>query len=190
MNRALTATAAALVSVLSLAACSSSAGTGSSATPSTSASPSASETNPYGAAVVDPLGPNEPVLTLSGGSGGKVELTLAELEALGTTTVTIYEPFVKKQQTFTGVPLSAVLDRDGIASSATIDTIALNDYEYSNLASTFEASDAILATQRDGQPIPYDQGGPVRLVFPDGSSLAGVLDAWNWSLSEIAVSTS
>lgn len=190
MNRALLATAAALLSALSLAACSSSDGGGSTSAPSASASPSASETNPYGAAVVDPLGPDEPVITLSGGSGGKVGLTLAELEALGTVSVTVYEPFVKKQQTFTGVPVSAVLDRGGIASSSTIDTIALNDYEYSNLASAFEASDAIIATQRDGQPIPYDQGGPVRLIFPDGSELASVLDAWNWSLTEIAASAS
>jgi len=195
VNRALLAASAsasvAVVAALSLTACASSSdGAGSSAAPSTSASASPSETNPYGAAVVDPLGPDEPVITLSGGTAGTVGLTLAELEALGTETVTIYEPFVKKQQTFTGVPLSAVLDRDGIASTQTIDTIALNDYEYSSLASALEDSDAILATQRDGEPIPYDQGGPVRLIYPDGSELAGVLDAWNWSLAEISVSAS
>lgn len=153
------------------------------------ASPSASETNPYGAAVVDPLGADEPVVTLSGGSAGTVGLTLAELEALGTTTVTVNEPFVKQVQTFTGVPLSAVLDRGGIAPTATVDTIALNDYEHSGLASDLEASDAILATRRDGLPIPYDQGGPIRLVYPDGTALAGVLDAWNWSLTEIAAAS-
>jgi len=190
VNRALLAASVAVVAALSLTACASSSDGGSSAAASTSASASPSETNPYGASVVDPLGADEPVITLSGGTAGKVGLTLAELEALGTVTVTVNEPFVKKQQTFTGVLLSAVLDRDGIASTQTIDTIALNDYEYSSLASTLEASDAILATQRDGEPIPYDQGGPVRLIYPDGSELAGVLDAWNWSLAEITASAS
>ena len=154
----------------------------------TSATPAASETNPYGAAAIDPLGPDEPVLSLEGGSAGTVVLTLAELEALGTQTVTLYEPFVKKQQTFTGVPLSALFDRAGIASDQDVDTIALNDYEYSANAGDLEASDALLATQRDGAPIAYDQGGPIRLVYPDGTSLAGNLDAWNWSLARISVS--
>jgi len=190
VNRALLTASVAVVAALFLTACSSSEGTGSPASSTAPASASPSETNPYGAAVVDPLGPDEPVITLKGGAAGEVGLTLAELEALGTVTVTINEPFVKKQQTFTGVPLSAVLDRDGIASTQTIDTIALNDYEYSSLASTLEASDAIIATQRDGEPIPYDQGGPVRLIYPDGSELAGVLDAWNWSLAEITASAS
>ena len=46
---------------------------------------------------------------------------------------------------------------------------------------------ALIATQRDGAPIPYDQGGPVRIVFPDGTPLSSNLDAWNWSLATITV---
>lgn len=165
-----------------LAGCSSAASTPAGPTPTPSVS------NPYGAAAIDPLGPDEPVLVVSGGSAGTVELTLAELEALGTTTVTVYEPFVKTQQTFTGVPISAVLDRAGISADQQVDTIALNDYEYTDLAGDLEASDGLVATQREGEAIPYDQGGPIRLIFPDGSALAGNLDAWNWSVAEIAVS--
>lgn len=180
-SRLLVLTAVAAVALL--AGCSSAAP----AAP-TSPTPTPSASNPYGAAAIDPLGPDEPVLVVSGGSAGTVELTLAELEALGTTTVTVYEPFVKTQQTFTGVPISAVFDRAGIAADQQVDTIALNDYVYSDLAGDLEASDALVATQREGGPIPYDQGGPVRLIYPDGSTLAGNLDAWNWSVAEIAVS--
>ena len=155
----------------------------------TSPTPSATSTNPYGEAAIDPLGADEPVLTVVGGSAGDVGLTMAELEGLGTTTVTVAEPFVKKQQSFTGVRLADILDKAGIATTETIDTIALNDYEYSASVSDLEASDALIATRRDGEPIPYDQGGPVRLIFPDGSALAGNLDAWNWSLTRIEVTT-
>ena len=177
----------AALSVAALAGCASSAvdtGAGSSSTSS------ATETNPYGGAAVDPLGADEPVLTLLGGSAGTVELTLAQLEELGTTTVTVDEPFVKKQQSFTGVPVSAIFDRAGIPSTAKVDTIALNDYEYAAVAGDLEGSAGMIATQRDGTPIPYDQGGPIRLVYPDGSPLSGILDAWNWSLKSIAVSSS
>ena len=183
MSRRLALAAVAVVA-LALSGCSS---TGSSS--SADATPSASSTNPYGAAAIDPLGPNDPVLELSGGTAGTVSLTLAQLESLGTETVTVAEPFVKKTQTFVGVPVSAVFDRAGIPSSARVDTMALNDYEYAALASELEASKGLIATRRDGQPIPYDQGGPIRLVYPDGTALAPVLDAWNWSLEKIVVTT-
>lgn len=118
-----------------------------------------------------------------------MSLTLEQLEALGTQEITIDEPFVKKRQTFTGVPLATVLAKAGIPETATLNTVALNDYQYSNTASALVGSNALIATRRDGQPVPYDQGGPVRLVFPDGSPLSTVLDAWNWSLTSIDVTT-
>ena len=126
---------------------------------------------------------------VSGGSAGPQSFTLAQLEALGTTTITIDEPFIKKRQSFTGVPMAAVLATAGIPATATINTKALNDYEYAAPASNFIGSQALIATQRDGQPVPFDAGGPIRIVFPDGSPLSSVLDAWNWSLSSIAVVT-
>ena len=191
---ALTAVTALVVSAL--AACSSSGNSSNSTSPSASPSPtvtssaSASPTNPYGTPpAVDPPGPTEPVLVVSGGSAGPQSFTLAQLEALGTTTITIDEPFIKKRQSFTGVPMAAVLATAGIPATATIYTKALNDYEYAAPASNFIGSQALIATQRDGQPVPFDAGGPIRIVFPDGSPLSSVLDAWNWSLSSIAVVT-
>jgi hypothetical protein len=35
--------------------------------------------------------------------------------------------------------------------------------------------------------IPYDQGGPIRIIFGSKSTWAKYLDAWNWSLSSITV---
>jgi len=161
---------------------------GSAGVPATSASPSA--TNPYGTVTVDPPGPNDPVLTVSGGTAGTVSFTVRQLEALGLTTVTVSEPFVKKQETFTGVPMSAVLTKAGIPSGARIDTVALNDYHYANVSSAFSDSSGLIATRVGAGPVPFDAGGPIRLVFPDGSALSTVLDAWNWSLATITVTTS
>ena len=50
-------------------------------------------------------------------------------------------------------------------------------------------SNALIATTRDNGPIPYDQGGPIRIVFPDGTPLSSVLDAWTWSLATINVTS-
>ncbi len=146
----------------------------------------ASTTNPYGVPSIDPPAPNEAVLEVKGGAT-PLSLTLDQLNALGNTTITIDEPFVKKRQTFSGVPLATLLSKAGIPTTATINTVALNDYHYAAPAGPMVASEALIATRRDGAPIPYDQGGPIRIVFPDGTSLSSVLDAWNWSLASISV---
>lgn len=170
-----------------LAGCSAASAGPSQGSASPTASPSASSTSPYGTLTIDPAGPDDPVLEVDGGSSGHQSFTLVQLEALGTTTITVDEPFVKKRQTFGGVPLGTVLAKAGIPDGATIDTVALNAYHYSNVARPMIASGALIATKRDDAAIPYDQGGPIRLVYPDGSPLSSVLDAWNWSLESIRV---
>ena len=194
------AVVAAAVAVALLSACSSASSDGSGSSPTASgasaassaastASPSPSSSNPYGVLTVDPPGPTEAVLTVTGGSAGPVALTLAQLEALGTETVTIDEPFVKQRLTFTGVPMAKVLEKAGIPDGANITTKALNDYEYANVASAFTGSHAIIATKRGDEPVPFDAGGPIRIIFPDGSALTSTLDAWNWSLASIRLTS-
>ncbi len=179
---------AAAFAVIGLAACggdpATSGKSSSAGSPTTQAS--ASTTNPYGVPSIDPPAPNEAVLQVKGGAA-PLSLTLDQLDALGNTTITIDEPFVKKRQTFSGVPLATLLSKAGIPTTATINTVAVNDYHYAAPAGTMVASEALIATRRDGAPIPYDQGGPIRIVFPDGTPLSSVLDAWNWSLASISV---
>ena len=87
-------------------------------------------------------GPDEPILTVTGGST-PLKLTMDQLNALGRTSMTVDEPFVKKRQTFTGVPLATVLARAGIPDTASIDTVALNAYHYSSAVGPLVASSAL-----------------------------------------------
>lgn len=151
-----------------------------------SAANAAETTNPYGTSTVDPAGPNEVIFTVSKGSK-KVQFTSSKLNKLKTTTISIYEPFLKKRQTFTVVTMKSLFALVGISGNDKVATRALNDYVYSNTASKFNAANAYIAIKRNGIDIPYDQGGPIRLVFADNSAWAKNLDAWNWSLSSIAV---
>jgi hypothetical protein len=150
------------------------------------AATAAETTNPYGTSTVDPAGPNEVIFTISKGSK-KVQFTSAKLNKLKSSTITIYEPFLKKRQTFTVVTMKSLFALVGISGKDKVATRALNDYVYSNTASKFLAANGYVAIKRNGVDIPYDQGGPIRLVFADNSAWAKNLDAWNWSLSSIAV---
>lgn len=147
---------------------------------------SAAENNPYGISTVDPAGPNEIIFTVSKGSK-KTSFAYPRLLKMKSSTISIYEPFLKKRQTFTVIPLKNFFALVGIAGKDKVSTVALNDYIYSNTASEFIAAGAYIAIKRNGVEIPYDQGGPIRLVFSDKSKWAKNLDAWNWSLAAIRV---
>jgi hypothetical protein len=142
--------------------------------------------NPYGGTEVDPPAADEAVLVALAPDGTQTSLTMEQLDALGTEEIQINEPFVKSCQTFTVVPLQAVLQAADIPTdSGTLSTIALNNYVYDGSIPELVAGQAMIAVQRAGQDIPVDQGGPIRIVFPDDSPMASNLDAWNWSLMRI-----
>lgn len=143
-------------------------------------------TNPYGTSTVDPAGPNEVILTISKG-GKKSEFTYARLMKMKSQTISIYEPFLKKRQTFTVIPIEKFFLLVGIKGSDKVATRALNDYVYTNTASAFIKAGALVAIKRSGKDIPYDQGGPIRLIYGDKSIWAKELDAWNWSITSITV---
>lgn len=146
----------------------------------------ATDKNPYGTSTVDPAGPNEVIFTVSKGDR-EVGFTLARLLKMKSSTISIYEPFIKKRQTFTVVPMKNFFSMAGISGKDKVVTTALNDYTYTNTASKFIEAGAFLAIKRNGAEISYDQGGPIRIVFSDKSKWATYLDAWNWSLASISV---
>lgn len=139
----------------------------------------------YGGFPIDPPAADEVVLTIT--ASESVDFTYAELQALATVEITIFEPFIEQQQSFTGVPLADLLSTAGVPATARIETVALNDYAYADSASQWIDNDALLAVYRDGALIPMDQGGPIRIVFAEGSDAFELLDAWNWSLRSITV---
>ena len=142
--------------------------------------------NPYGTGNVDPAAPNEVILTITKGSK-KVEFAYPRLQKLKQSTITIYEPFLKKRQSFTVIPLKNLFNLAGISGKDRVKTLALNDYLFTETAENFISANTYLAIKVNGQPIGYDQGGPIRLIFSDKSKWSKNLDAWNWSLVSISV---
>lgn len=166
--------------VSTLTACTSATGTENS-----SPSPSATE-NPYGGFAVDSPGKNETILTIIGPKETD-EYSITDLGKLETQSVSIKEPFLKVDQTFTGVPLKTLFEAAGISDGDKLSTVALNDYKFDDKAGNFTDAQGYLAIERDGKEIPMDQGGPIRIVFPSQSKYFDYLDAWNWSIRTISV---
>lgn len=146
----------------------------------------AKDSNPYGGVKVPPPSPTETILTIQKGSLSK-NLSMNDLKAMKSINLSIEEPFVKRKQQFRAVPLSAIFELAEIRGKDKVQTIALNDYIYTNTAANFLGADGYLAISRSGKPIGYDEGGPIRIIFPDKSKWAHFLDPWNWSLKSLKV---
>lgn len=131
------------------------------------------------------------VLTIAGGTGGNAaagatEVDFATLEReLSQEELTVYEPFVKKNVTFTGVPMSDLLSAARVdATSGSLYMHALDDYTV-ELPLSGVASDGLLATRVDGKRIPVAEGGPIRLIFGTDSELGSNPENWIWSVDSM-----
>jgi hypothetical protein len=134
------------------------------------------------------------VLTVTGqigahNQGRKLALDLASLERMRTVRMSLNEPFLKRRVTFDGVLLSDLLAVAGVPPSATkVELIALDDYKVDFTIADVRQSKMLLATKADGEPMPIDKAGPIRIVFPDDSSLGRNPDLWIWSVNSMKVS--
>lgn len=115
--------------------------------------------------------------------GDEVQADIAGIESLGTTTVTVFEPFVSQHVEFTGVHLDTVLAAIGVDFEIPITWTALDDYQVHYTRTELIGEGAFLATRQNGTPIPIEEGGPIRVVFTDDSGPIGRdTNQWIWSL--------
>jgi hypothetical protein len=137
---------------------------------------------------------DEVVLELSGeigapNQGKKLALDLASLEQMRTMRLEATEPYVKKKLQFEGVLLSDLLAMADVPASATkLQVTALDDYKVDFSLDDVRSSKMLLATKTDGARMPVDKAGPIRIVFPDDSSLGRNPNLWIWSISTMKVS--
>jgi hypothetical protein len=160
------------------------------------AAPSTQEISPgtlgAGAKVSEPKG--EVVLTMSGeigtrNQGKKLALDISSLERMRMVRMQTTEPFLKRKVTFEGVLLSDLLAVAGVTDSVSkVNMTALDDYKVDFTVADVRSSQMLLATKADGKRMKVDRAGPIRIVFPDSSSLGRNPDLWIWSVSTMRLS--
>lgn len=137
------------------------------------------------------------VLTLTGdisttNVGTTLQFDLATLERLGLSEYRADDYQAEgKVVTFRGPLLRTILDVAGAGKGAkTLSTVALNDYKADVPISDADAHPVLMATSVDGDRMPVDRYGPIRIVYPnlDETFDKTVYDArWVWQLRSIAV---
>jgi len=87
---------------------------------------------------------------------------------------------------FEGVLMADLLAVAGVPESASkVSMLALDDYKVDFKLEDVRSSQMLLATKADGKHMPIDRSGPIRIVFPDASSLGRNPDLWIWSVASM-----
>ena len=136
--------------------------------------------------VPEPTG--EVVLTVATDEGSR-DWDVATLADLPQHELTVLEPFVEEEHTYTGPFWADVLRASGVDLEAAeaVEVVALDDF-VADLPVDAETLDGLLlAHLQDGEEIPVAEGGPLRLVFPPGNPTGANLNNWIWSVRTATV---
>jgi hypothetical protein len=193
VGRSIRLVVVALVVTLAVAACGGKDEAATQAPPPSASTPQVVDDGSLAAGQKISAPQGEVVLTLTGdigtaNKGSKLELDLASLEQMRRVRVEAAEPFLKRRVMFEGVLLSDLLAVAGVPSSASkVSMTALDDYKVDFKLDDVRSSQMLLATKADGKHMPVDRSGPIRIVFPDSSSLGRNPDLWIWSVASMKV---
>tara|TARA_R110000850_G_scaffold28437_39_gene79541 strand:+ start:276 stop:788 length:513 start_codon:yes stop_codon:yes gene_type:complete len=107
------------------------------------------------------------ILTIDGNVTGNapVDMTIDDIEALGSATIVTKTPWHDTSVSFTGVRLSSLLEKTG-AKGKTLSVAALNNYRSEIPVSDIGEHGVILAYKQDGEYMPVSDKGPLFVVYP------------------------
>lgn len=142
-----------------------------------------------------PAPTGEIVLTVTGKIGvtnqdGAAVFDLDMLKAMGEVTFQTSTPWTEGVQSFTGVPLDALLQSVGV-TEGTLTATAINDYAAEIPVSDAVAGGPILAYLQNGNPMSVREKGPLWVVYPydakDDYQAEVIYSRSIWQLSSIDV---
>jgi hypothetical protein len=117
-------------------------------------------------AFATPAGAGDTILAVTGKvTGGVINLTLAEIEAMGSARLVTTTPWHDGRTTFEGVPMARFLEAVG-AHGTSAYVQALNDFSIDIPLSDLTRFDAIMAFKTDGNYMEIADKGPLFIVFP------------------------
>lgn len=143
--------------------------------------------------VPKPIG--SPVLTVKGmirntNVADRLDFDMQTLERVGLVEYEVDDPFLKRVVIYRGPLLRDVLDLAEVSPSAKeLFAIALNDYK-TTIPLEVNQWPVIIATFRDGKPMPVEEDGSLEIVFPSKQFDIDPVkynQMWVWQLRELIV---
>lgn len=118
-------------------------------------------------AFASPADAEETILTVTGNitAGAEVNMTLSDIEDLGTARIVTTTPWHDGEVTFEGVPMSRLME--AVGANGTLALVhALNNYSSEVPLSDFTRFEPILAYKMNGQQMEIADKGPLFIIYP------------------------
>jgi hypothetical protein len=118
-------------------------------------------------AFASPADAEDTILTVTGNitAGAEVNMTLSDIEALGSARIVTTTPWHDGKVTFEGVPMSRLMEAVG-ANGTVAFVLALNNYSSEVPLSDFTRFEPILAYKKDGRVMGIADKGPLFIIYP------------------------
>lgn len=100
------------------------------------------------------------------GDDGPIDVSVADLEAMGLMRVTTDSPWEKGRLVFEGILFRDFLKKVGLDGAEEILVRAADNYTQTIPRADWIDGPLLLATRQDGKPLTLRTQGPVRLVYP------------------------
>lgn len=100
------------------------------------------------------------------GANGSINVTVAELEAVGLKRVTTHSPWEKGELVFEGILFRDFLEKVGLGDAEAVLVRAIDNYTQSIPRKDWMEGPLLLATRQNGKPLTLRTQGPIRLVYP------------------------
>ncbi|MEN8200575.1 MAG: hypothetical protein ABFR63_10945 [Thermodesulfobacteriota bacterium] len=115
------------------------------------------------------------------------QVSVREIESIGVSDITLYDPFDKKNTLFTGVWMDQFAAHFGESDVTQITFKAIDGYEFSFRQADWSETKALIATRAGKDYIGFDRKGPIRVVFPvyDPKKSKESLPKWIWMITEV-----
>lgn len=100
------------------------------------------------------------------GDRGAVEVSVAELEAIGLKRVMTVSPWEKGELIFEGILFREFLEKVGLGDAKSVRVTATDNYTQTIPRKDWIDGPLLLATRQNGKPLTLRTQGPTRLVYP------------------------
>ena len=137
-----------------------------------------------------PAPKSETILSVTGAvtqsnSAKGIEFDMRTLEQMPITEVTVYEPFLKKDTSFSGIMMDDFVEIVGAENASALLMTALDDFQATLSIPVLTSSTVMLATREEGERMKPRAGGPIRIVFLENEGPGANTDNWIWSVAHM-----
>lgn len=122
-------------------------------------------------------------------NGTSQQVSIKEIEQVGTHQFNVYNPYEKKKENYTGVLINDFVEAFGTPETTSIRLTAIDDYAVTITKDHWTKFRILLVTKTNGIYIDYSTRGPIRIVFPDYDKNNRIyephLSKWAWMINQI-----